>query len=76
MAKPSSAGQIVANWDPHTHPMVTEVAGRIKFQDFVEGVTVTRETDEFTGVTSLVITDPKQRGSAGKDLRPTAIAGG
>ena len=67
------AGQIVANWDPHTHPVVTEVAGRIKFHDFEEGVTVSAETDEFTGVTSLVITDPKQRGSAGKDLRPQAM---
>ncbi|NNF17603.1 MAG: DNA-directed RNA polymerase subunit beta' [Gammaproteobacteria bacterium] len=67
-----AAGQVVANWDPHTHPVITEVAGRITFQDFVEGVTVTRETDEYTGVTSQVITDPKQRGAAGKDLRPTA----
>jgi DNA-directed RNA polymerase subunit beta' len=63
-------GQVIANWDPHTHPVVTEVAGRIKFNDFVEGLTVTREADEITGLTSLVITDPKQRGSAAKDMRP------
>jgi len=63
-------GQVVANWDPHTHPIVTEVAGTIKFVDFVEGVTVQRKTDEITGLSSLEITDPKQRGSAGKDLRP------
>jgi DNA-directed RNA polymerase subunit beta' len=64
------AGQIVASWDPHTHPVITEVAGTIKFNDFIEGVTVQREIDEVTGLSSLVITDPKQRGSAAKDLRP------
>jgi DNA-directed RNA polymerase subunit beta' len=63
-------GQIVANWDPHTHPVITEVAGNIRFNDFIEGVTVQREMDEVTGLSSLVITDPKQRGSAAKDLRP------
>jgi DNA-directed RNA polymerase subunit beta' len=63
-------GQVVATWDPHTHPIVTEVAGRVRFSDFVEGVTVNRSTDEITGLSSLVISDPKQRGSSGKDLRP------
>jgi DNA-directed RNA polymerase subunit beta' len=63
-------GQIVASWDPHTHPVITEVAGTIKFNDFIEGVTVQREIDEVTGLSSLAITDPKQRGSAAKDLRP------
>jgi len=57
------AGQIVANWDPHTHPIITEVKGRLKFFDFVEGVTVNREVDEVTGLTSLVVTDPKSRGT-------------
>ncbi len=63
-------GQIIANWDPHTHPIVVEVAGRVRFVDFVEGVSVQKHTDEITGLTNLVVTDPKQRGSAGKDLRP------
>ncbi len=65
-----AAGQIIANWDPHTHPVVTEVAGSIKFQDFVDGVTVTAQVDEVTGLSSVVVLDPKQRGSGGKDLRP------
>jgi DNA-directed RNA polymerase subunit beta' len=65
-------GQVVANWDPHTHPVVTEVAGKLKFQDFVDGVTVTEQVDEFTGLTSIVVLDPKSRGAAGKDLRPVA----
>jgi len=64
------AGQSVANWDPHTHPVVTEVAGMIKFSDFVDGITVTTQVDEVTGLTSTVVLDPKQRGSGGKDLRP------
>ncbi len=65
-------GQVVANWDPHTHPVVTEVEGKIKFQDFIDGVTVTEQVDEFTGLTSIVVLDPKSRGGAGKDLRPVA----
>ncbi len=65
-----SPGQIVAQWDPHTRPIVTEVAGVLRFQDFQEGVTVHRQLDEVTGLSSLVITDPKMRGTAAKDLRP------
>jgi DNA-directed RNA polymerase subunit beta' len=65
-----AAGQSVANWDPHTHPVVTEVAGMIKFFDFVDGITVTSQVDDVTGLTSTVVLDPKQRGSGGKDLRP------
>ncbi len=64
------SGQLVANWDPHTLPIITEVAGVLKFHDFVEGVSVNRQTDEVTGLSSIIVTDPKQRGSAGKDLRP------
>jgi DNA-directed RNA polymerase subunit beta' len=63
-------GQIVATWDPHTHPVVTEVAGFIKFQDFLEGLTVQSQVDEVTGLSSTVVMDPKQRSSSGKDLRP------
>ncbi len=65
-----SSGQVVATWDPHTHPVVTEVAGFIKFQDFVDGITVTTQVDEITGLSSVVVSDPKQRGSGGKDMRP------
>ncbi|TLX20691.1 DNA-directed RNA polymerase subunit beta' [Thermomonas fusca] len=64
------AGQVVANWDPHNHPIVSEVAGFIRFVDFVDGVTVIEKTDELTGLASREITDPKRRGSQGKDLRP------
>ena len=64
-------GQLIANWDPHTHPVVTEVSGRLQFEDFVDGVTVTTQVDEITGLTSIVVLDPAQR-SAGTDFRPTA----
>jgi len=65
-------GQVVATWDPHTHPVVTEVDGKLQFVDFLDGVTVAEQVDEFTGLTSIVILDPKTRGSIGKDLRPVA----
>jgi DNA-directed RNA polymerase subunit beta' len=64
-----AGGQVVATWDPHTHPVITEVAGFIKFQDFVDGLTVTSQVDEVTGLSSTVVLDSKQRG--GKELRPT-----
>ena len=64
------AGQTVANWDPHNHAIVSEVAGWVRFIDFVDGVTVIEKTDDLTGLSSREITDPKRRGSQGKDLRP------
>ena len=64
-------GQLVANWDPHTHPVVAEVSGRLCFEDFVDDVTVTTQVDEITGLTSILVLDPAQRG-AGVDYRPTA----
>ncbi|MCQ4167651.1 DNA-directed RNA polymerase subunit beta' [Tahibacter harae] len=68
---PVKAGQVVANWDPHTHPIVSEVAGVLRFIDFIDGVTVQAQTDELTGLESAVVTDPKRRGTQAKDLRPT-----
>ena len=65
------AGDVVATWDPHTHPVVTEVTGRVKFVDMVDGITITRQTDDLTGLTSIVVIDPKQRTTAGKDIKPT-----
>jgi DNA-directed RNA polymerase subunit beta' len=66
------AGRIISTWDPHTHPVVSEAAGIMKFQDFIDGVTVESRVDEHTGLASIVAIDPKQRGAAGKDLRPIA----
>jgi len=65
-----SPGQLVANWDPHTHPIVTEVSGNIQFEDFIDDVTVTTQVDEYTGLTSTVVLDSAQRGAT--EYRPTA----
>ncbi|MEI7795120.1 MAG: DNA-directed RNA polymerase subunit beta' [Methylococcaceae bacterium] len=64
------AGEIIVTWDPFTRPVITEVDGFIELKDFVEGVTVLKQSDEITGLSSEVVIDPKQRGSAGKELRP------
>ncbi len=64
-------GQLVANWDPHTHPVVAEVSGCLRFEDFIDDVTVTTQVDEMTGLTNILVLDPAQRG-AGVDYRPTA----
>ena len=65
-----NGGDIVANWDPHTHPIITEVAGTVSFVDMVEGLTIEKQSDSVTGLTSIVISDSSQRGGAAKDLKP------
>jgi DNA-directed RNA polymerase subunit beta' len=71
------AGQQLANWDPLTRPIITEYAGETRFENVEEGVTVAKQIDETTGLSSLVVIDPKRRGtSATKGLRPaTKIIG-
>lgn len=64
------AGDVVANWDPHTHPIVTEVAGKAAFSGMEEGLSTRQQTDEITGLTSISIIDPNERPAAGKDLKP------
>ena len=64
-----TGGEVVANWDPHTHPIITELKGKIKFKDLVEGVNMDRQTDELTGLSSIVVTESKARGK-GADLKP------
>lgn len=63
-------GTTVAKWDPHTHPIITEVAGRVTFSGMEEGLSIRRQTDEITGLSSIEIMDPAERPSAGKDLKP------
>ncbi len=72
---PVEAGQVVANWDPHTHPIITEVEGFVRLHDFVDGVTVSREVDEVTGLSSLQVTDPKSRGTGDHKRTVTDAAG-
>ncbi|HEY6898365.1 MAG TPA: DNA-directed RNA polymerase subunit beta', partial [Rhodocyclaceae bacterium] len=65
------AGAPLANWDPHTRPIVTEYAGTVKFEHVEEGVTVAKQIDDVTGLSTLVVIDSKRGGkSASKGLRP------
>jgi DNA-directed RNA polymerase subunit beta' len=68
--KTVKAGQALATWDPHTRPIITEYAGSVKFENVEEGVTVAKQVDEVTGLSSLVVIDPKQRAGSSKGLRP------
>jgi DNA-directed RNA polymerase subunit beta' len=68
--KTVKAGQAIATWDPHTRPIITEYAGHIKFENVEEGITVAKQIDDVTGLSSLVVIDPKQRAGQTKGLRP------
>ena len=63
-------GRVVATWDPHTHPIIAEVEGRVQFADMEEGISVNYQTDELTGLTNIEVLSTQNRPSAGKDLRP------
>jgi len=65
-----AAGQVVAKWDPHTHPIITEVAGTVAFSGMEEGLSIKRQTDELTGLTNIAVLDPNERPAAGKDMKP------
>ncbi|RPJ11759.1 MAG: DNA-directed RNA polymerase subunit beta'', partial [Deltaproteobacteria bacterium] len=58
-------GEILAEWDPYSIPVLTEVSGRVKFGDIVEGLTMQEQVDEFTGLSRKVITESKD-----PELRP------
>jgi len=65
------AGTALANWDPHTRPIITEYAGRVKLENIEEGVTVAKQIDDVTGLSTLIVIDGKRRGSAqSKGVRP------
>ncbi len=63
-------GAVVAQWDPHTHPIITEVAGTAKFSGMEEGITIKRQTDELTGLSSISVMEAGERPATGKDIRP------
>ncbi len=64
------AGILLSTWDPHTRPIIGEYAGTVKFEHVEEGVTVAKQVDDVTGLTTLVVIDPKRRGTQSKGLRP------
>ena len=63
-------GSVVAKWDPHTHPIITEVAGTVAMTGMEEGLSVRKQTDDLTGLSSIEVIDPAERPAAGKDLKP------
>ncbi|QJC29165.1 DNA-directed RNA polymerase subunit beta' [Enterobacteriaceae endosymbiont of Plateumaris rustica] len=65
-----NSGEIISYWDPHTMPIISEVDGIIKFIDMLDGQTIIRQTDELTGLSSIVVLDTSERTLIGKDLRP------
>ncbi len=64
------SGTKIADWDPHTHPIIAEQAGLVVFEDFVEGVTVMKNSDPLTGLSFYQIIDEAERTSAAKGLKP------
>jgi len=65
------AGKILAQWDATSRPIITEYAGTVKFENVEEGVTVAKQVDEVTGLSTLVVIDPKRRaGTTAKGVRP------
>ena len=69
-AQQVKAGMIMATWDPHNRPIISEYDGIAKFENVVEGVTVTKQIDEVTGLSTLVVIDSKQKAGQSKGLRP------
>src|SRR5260364_6472 len=67
---PVKAGAQLAAWDPLTRPIITEYGGAVKFENVEEGVTVARQIDEVTGLSTLVVIDPKRRAQAARSMRP------
>ena len=69
--QPAKPGTKLATWDPHTRPIIAEYSGLVKFENVEEGVTVAKQIDEVTGLSTLVVIDPKRGGKAQtKGLRP------
>ncbi|MBB3232021.1 DNA-directed RNA polymerase subunit beta' [Halomonas stenophila] len=67
------AGQAVAKWDPHTHPIVAEAEGQVQYADMDEGVTIHRSVDEMTGLSSIEVIESAARPMAGRDKRPMIL---
>jgi DNA-directed RNA polymerase subunit beta' len=65
-------GQRLAEWDPYTRPMMTEVAGTVEFEDLVDGLSVTESTDEATGITKRLVIDWRST-PRGSDLKPAIV---
>ena len=67
----AKAGDIIASWDPHTRPIISEVEGKVKLSDMEEGITVKTIQDDLTGLSSTQVLDVSERSSSGKELSPS-----
>jgi DNA-directed RNA polymerase subunit beta' len=76
MAQDVKGGQIVATWDPHTHPIIIETAGRAKFIDMEDGITVRHQTDELTGLTNIENYGSQGSTGGGQGSAPCVSSGG
>jgi DNA-directed RNA polymerase subunit beta' len=65
------SGQVIASWDPHTHPIISEVAGKVRFDNLVEGMSVNEQIDDLTGSSTFLVLDPKSRRGSTSDIKPT-----
>lgn len=64
------AGETVAKWDPHSHPIINELQGRVEFVGLIEGLTINAKIDEMTGVSMIEVIAQKDRSTSAKDMRP------
>ncbi|WP_068314114.1 DNA-directed RNA polymerase subunit beta' [Polycladidibacter hongkongensis] len=65
-------GDRIAEWDPYTRPILTEVSGRVGFEDLVDGASIQENTDETTGITKRVVIDWRST-PRGADLKPAIV---
>src|SRR5690606_17836420 len=65
-------GQRIAEWDPYTRPILTEVDGTVDMEDLVDGASVQETTDEATGITKRVVIDWRTS-QRGQDLKPAIV---
>jgi DNA-directed RNA polymerase subunit beta' len=64
------AGSMMATWDPHTRPIISEYAGQVKFENVEEGITVAKQIDDVTGLSTLVVIESKAKAGTSKGVRP------
>ncbi len=61
-------GTTISEWDPYTHPIIAEGAGQIEFTDFIDGITISHQTDEITGLSSITVLNTEQKSGKNRPL--------
>ncbi|HFL8824437.1 MAG TPA: DNA-directed RNA polymerase subunit beta' [Candidatus Azoamicus sp. OHIO1] len=62
--------QIIANWDPHHYPIISEIEGTIKYVNIIEGITIKKQVDETTGLSNIIVIDSTQSNTSSKNIKP------